>query len=454
MKVTYAKGTTGITAVLPPIGGLQGQGFSATFWPTEDFTGAPAGTKFDSTIDVTGAPLPSLQPPAPPAPPAPMAPPAGAPGGRGGGGGRGPAGPRVAFSARWEGTLTPATTGVYRYAIGGAGVSELRVDGKLIATARAGATNPFQGAIDLVAGKPVALRVDYTTRGGNAPQVRLGWQAPDAAMNAETDNAAKSADVALVFVGERLGEGSDKPVFNLPADQDALIDRVATANPRTIVVLNAPTAVAMPWIDKVAGVVYAGYAGQFSGDIIAKVLFGDVNPSGKLPITFPVDASQGPGGTPASYPGLDGLTVARDEGILLGYKYYDAKNQAPLFPFGFGLSYTTFTYGPLKLSTTGATRTASIPVTNSGTRDGAEIVQLYLSYPAAADEPPRVLKGFDKVALKSKETKTVSIPIDAEALSVWDEASKAWKTFPGTYTVSIGASSRDIKGKGTFAVTN
>src|SRR5204863_9452833 len=123
------------------------------------------------------------------------------PAGRGGapaGGGRGPAGPRTAFSARWEGTLMPPTTGTYRYAIGGGGLSELRIDGKLVASARAGATNPIQGAIDLTAGKPVAIRVDYTTRTGNAANVRVGWQAPDAAMNAETDAAAKNSDVAIV----------------------------------------------------------------------------------------------------------------------------------------------------------------------------------------------------------------------------------------------------------------
>jgi len=208
----------------------------------------------------------------------------------------------------------------------------------------------------------------------------------------------------------------------------------------------------MPWLDKVAAVIEAFYPGQEAGNSVAGLLFGDVNPSGKLAMTFPDNEHQGPGALFLDYPG-DGMTVNYSEGALVGYRWYDAKNQQPLFPFGYGLSYTTFRYSDLKLERKGPEELAvQVQVTNSGKREGAEVVQLYLGSPAAAGEPPKQLKGFEKIMLKPGETKTVIMQIDKESFSAWDIETHGWKVFPGSYSVMVGSSSRDIRLKGEFTV--
>ena len=172
--------------------------------------------------------------------------------------------------------------------------------------------------------------------------------------------------MAVVFAGERAGESMDRGSLTLRGDLDNLIETVAAANPRTVVVLNTAGAVAMPWIDKVAAVIWAGHPGGFDGSSIAALLFGDANPSGKLPDTFPVNERQGPATKPDEYPG-DGKVVNFDEGLLVGYRWYDAKNQTPLFPFGHGLSYTTFKYSELKIGGgPGTPKTFGVKVANSG----------------------------------------------------------------------------------------
>ena len=208
----------------------------------------------------------------------------------------------------------------------------------------------------------------------------------------------------MVFVGEQLGEGGDKQALGLPGDQDALIEAVAAANPRTVVVLHTSTPIAMPWADQVAGIIEAWYPGQAAGASIAAVLFGDVNPSGHLPVTFPRDASQGPATHWWEYPG-DGRDVAYSEGVFVGYRWYDAHQQEPLFAFGHGLSYSTFAFSDLKVAGRGAQRKVTLRVRNTGQRAGAEIAQLYVGMPAAAAEPPRVLKGFQKVMLQPASRK-------------------------------------------------
>ena len=171
-------------------------------------------------------------------------------------------------------------------------------------------------------------------------------------MLAKAVAAAKQSDVAIVFAAEQMGEGQDKVTLALPGDQDKLIAAIAEANPRTVVVLHNSNPVSMPWLDKVAAVIEAFYPGQEAGSSIARLLFGDVNPSGKLAMTFPANEHQGPGASFLDYPG-DGMTVNYSEGVLVGYRWYDAKNQEPLFPFGYGLSYTTFRYGDLQVERTG-----------------------------------------------------------------------------------------------------
>jgi beta-glucosidase len=255
-----------------------------------------------------------------------------------------------------------------------------------------------------------------------------------------------------VFAGERAGEGMDRGSLTLPGDLDSVIETVAAANPRTVVVLNTAGAVAMPWIDKVAAVIWAGHPGAFDGTSIAALLFGDANPCGKLAMTFPANEQQGPATKPDEYPG-DGKAVNFSEGLLMGYRWFDARNQTPLFPFGHGLSYTTFRYSDLKIARGAGGQTAvKVKVTNSGAREGAEVVQLYLGDPAAAGEPPKQLKGFEKVWLKPGESQTVSLALTPDTMSVWNETTHGWKLVPGAYTISVGSSSRDIRLKGSFTI--
>jgi beta-glucosidase len=361
-----------------------------------------------------------------------------------------------AWSAHWVGMLTPPSTGRYLFSVTGSGTAQLYVDDKLVATMmRADFAQTVQGTIDLKAGRPVPVDVKFSNASsimGSAPS--LGWQPPDPDMRAKAVAAAKAADVAIVFAAEQLGEGQDKVTLPLPGDQDDLIQAVADANPRTVVVLHTSNPVAMPWLSKVAAVIEAFYPGQEAGSSIAGILFGDVNPSGKLAMTFPANESQGPGAFFLDYPG-DGMTVNYSEGVLVGYRFYDAEKQEPLFPFGFGLSYTTFLYGSLVVQHTGGDQASvSVRVTNTGKRAGAEVVQLYLGFPAAAEEPPKQLRGFEKVALKPGESKVVTMKLDKDTLSAWDTDTHAWKVYPGTYSVMVGSSSRDIRLKGAFTIAS
>jgi len=356
-------------------------------------------------------------------------------------------------TSSYANTFTPATAGRYRFSVTASGTARLFVNGKVIASiVKADIAITAIGGVDLEAGRPVEVKVEYLTEGWPS-NLRLGMMAPDAEEMAKVQKAARESDVAVVFAGERDGEYYDRTTLTLQGDMDSVIEAVAGANPRTVVVLNTAGAVAMPWIDKVAGVIWAGHAAAFDGSAIAALLFGDANPSGRLVMTFPVNEQQGPAIRPDEYPG-DGKTVNFSERLLVGYRWYDAKKQTPLFPFGFGLSYTTFKYADLKISgEVGGKREVSVRVTNTGTREGAEVVQLYLGAPAAAGEPPRQLKGFEKVWLKPGESKMVSMTLDRGSVSHWDdEEGRGWKVAPGVYGVDVGASSRDIRLKGRFTV--
>ena len=447
IHVTYAPGTLGIgplpaipSGVLAPPAGQEGHGLLATYYKTADWSGDPAATRVDPTINFSDAPLPEFGG---------RMPDANAGGGNGGGAGLA----RPLWSARWVGTLTPSVSGNYRFSITCGGTAELYVDDKPAATVmRADFPMTGQGMVPLTAGKPVAVQLKYSSASNLLGfGLKVGWQPPDEAMVAQAVNAAKQADVAIVFAGETTGEGHDKIFLNLPGDQDELIDAVARANPRTIVVLHTSGPVSMPWIDRVAAVVEAWYPGQEAGSSIAAVLFGDVNPSGKLPVTFPVNMSQGPATNFLEYPG-DGHTANFDEGVFVGYRWYDEKQQEPLFPFGFGLSYTTFQYGPVEISSRGVDRTVSVKITNTGSCAGAEVAELYLEFPNGANEPPRQLKGFDKIWLAPGESKTAEFTLSKDSFSAWDEASHQWRVYGGTYRVEVGSSSRDIRAKNAISV--
>jgi beta-glucosidase len=266
---------------------------------------------------------------------------------------------------------------------------------------------------------------------------------------------AKSSDVAIVFAHQWTSEGMDLPSLSLPDKQDALIAAVAAANPRTIVVLETGTAVTMPWIDKVAGVLEAWYGGSKGAEAVANVLFGDVNPTAKLPMTFPLNERDLPRTTVTQPPvygrgpengGLLGkptFDVHYNEGLKVGYKWYDAENKPVLFPFGFGLSYSDYSYSNLKVSSVTDT-TVTFTVKNTGKRAGEEIAQVYAVLPAAANEPAKRLVGWSKVALAPSESKEVTLTVPAKYLSIYDEASSSWRLIPGSYSIMVGGSSKSL----------
>jgi beta-glucosidase len=431
VRVEYARGNVGVRAlppvpaeVLAPPSG-KGHGLEGTYFGTPYFW-TQVATRVDEKIELGADPnIPSA--------------PEGINGKREFTRGRDP------WSVQWAGTLTPPATGLYTFSLTGSGTGELYIDHQLVTTFQRGDfARTAVGTISLTAGHRASVLIKFDTASALLGiGIKLGWQPPDSRL-AEAVEAAKRAEVAVVFAGEQLGEGYDKISLNLPGDQDALIDAVAAANPRTVVVLHTSTAVAMPWIDKVAAVVEAWYPGQEAGRAIADVLFGDVNPSGKLPVTFPRDESQGPATSWMSYPG-NGRSVEYSEGIFVGYRWYDAKNQQPLFPFGHGLSYTTFEYSDLTFAGDDEKFAVQFKMKNTGTRAGAEVAQLYVQMPDGLNEPPRQLKGFEKVLLKPGESRVVTLPLPVSLLEVYDEGAGAWRLYGGKYSALVGASSRDIR---------
>jgi beta-glucosidase len=272
--------------------------------------------------------------------------------------------------------------------------------------------------------------------------------------------AANGADVAIVFAYMWASEGMDLPSLTLPHKQDDIIAAVAAANPHTIVVLETGNPVTMPWVSAPAGILEAWFGGSDGADAVANVLFGTVNPSGKLPNTFPKDEADLPHPTLTLPPpesqhfsgpvnrelwakGLPPFQVTYDEGAKVGYKWYEAENKPVLFPFGFGLSYTSYRYAGLTVSA-GDKVTATFTVTNIGARPGSEIAEVYATLPEAAGEPFKRLVGFTKIKLDLKEKRTVSVDIDQKYLSIFDEAKDGWVLIPGDYTILVGGSSQDL----------
>ena len=258
--------------------------------------------------------------------------------------------------------------------------------------------------------------------------------------------AAKSSDVAIVMVGNRDREGADRPNLSLPNNQDGLVSAVSAANPRTIVVLKTGGPVLMPWIAQVPAVLEAWYPGEEDGNVVADIVFGKVNPSGKLPVTFPKGEGDTPAHTPEQWPGVDGV-AKYSEGLKVGYRWYDAQNIEPLFAFGHGLSYTTFAIKNLSLpkqASAGRSLQITVDVTNTGSRAGADVVQAYVTFPSSAGEPPRQLKGFEKVKLGPGETKHLTLQLDERAFSIWNTSQNRWAGVPGTFTISVGDSSRNL----------
>ncbi len=275
-------------------------------------------------------------------------------------------------------------------------------------------------------------------------------------------NLAKNADLAIVFVSQWLSEDMDVPSLSLPDNQDSLIEQIASVNPHTIVVLETGTEVTMPWIDKVAGVVEAWYAGSSGHKALANILVGEVNPAGKLPLTFPRSEADLPhpdrpmipaesqahaadvadnGAPTSSASAHSGYAVHYEEGPEVGYKWYEVQHKQPLFAFGFGLSYTTYAYSGLSVDS--ATKTVRFTVKNTGKRAGTEIAEVYASLPKGTDEPYKRLAGWKRVTLAPGESQSISIAIDDRVLQTFDEEKNVWNMTKGEYQVMVGGSSDD-----------
>lgn len=408
----------------PPLGSLGDKGLLGEYFNNRELEGKPVLTRVDENIDFNwdaASPAPGV----------------------------------VAdlFSVRWSGSFVAPGSGVYELGVLSDNGCRLYLDGRLVIDSwiidKASSLRSIY--VDLEKNRVYTIRLDFFENVGTC-EVHLGlayYGQGDEVEQAEA--AARAADVAVVCAGlnETLeGEGNDRESLVLAKEQVQLIQAVAAANPRTIVVLNNATPILMnEWADKVPAILEAFYPGQEGGRVLADILFGDVNPSGKLPLSFPARLEDSP--VYATYPGAR-ESAEYTEGLLVGYRYFDRKGIVPQFPFGHGLSYTRFNYDALSIHPTkiGRQDTALITlrVKNSGAVDGEEVVQLYVQKRQAKPERPvKELKGFMRVPLQAGEEKTVCFRLAAAALSVYEVKSRQWMIQPGSYRVLIASSSRDIR---------
>jgi beta-glucosidase len=300
-----------------------------------------------------------------------------------------------------------------------------------------------------------------------SPLKAIAARAPNAVVKYDsgTDSTAaaamaKSADVAIVFAYQWESEGMDLTDLSLPQHQDELIEQVAAVNPHTVVVLETGSPVTMPWVKASAAILEAWYAGSDGAESVGNVLFGTVNPSGKLPNTFPEGEADLPHPTLVKPPpesahfsgpvsplqqasGLPPFQIDYNEGVKVGYKWYDAEKKPVLFPFGYGLSYTSYRYSGLTV-TSGKTIKATFTLANTGARAGAEIAEVYATLPASAQEPPKRLVGWSKVKLNAGEQRAVTVEVDPKYLSIFDVQKEGWALVPGDYTILVGGSSQDL----------
>jgi beta-glucosidase len=373
-----------------------------------------------------------------------------------------PAYAATGYGGSYTGTLTAPETGTYVLAFQNPGsytTTNLYLNGQeILANPGTPPVSTYSVSVNLTAGQTYTLSLS-----GGGPSAGLSWATPSdlAPGIAQAVAAAKSASTAVVVVSDDTeSEAADRASLNLPSAQNELISAVAAANPHTVVVVDAGAPVTMPWINQVSSVVDAWYPGESNGTALASVLFGQTDPSGHLPVTFPTSLSQVPASTPSQFPGTGG-EVQYSEGIDVGYRYYDATNETPLFPFGYGLSYTTFRYSNLSVTPrrvengtsnpgtpacdcngqSGRQVTVSATVTNTGPVAGSDVAQLYVDDPAAAGEPPRQLKGFQKVTLRPGQSTTVHFTLTGQDLSYWDDAANGWVLPDGTFGVDVGDSS-------------
>ena len=364
----------------------------------------------------------------------------------------------------WTGTLVAPETGDYEIKVRSSGArASVTMDGTPSMSRFGGSLIPSPDGLSnvttvvhLEAGTSHPIEVRASGGRGSTPvELRLAWVTPShlEQMVEEAVAAAAGAPAVVVFAHAEASEGRDRESMSLPLNQDALIAALARANPRTVVVLQTGDPVLMPWIDDVAAVLETWFPGQDGGETTAALLLGEANPSGKLPVTFPRAAADAPTADTLRYPGTGGR-AAYSEGILVGYRWYDAKRIEPLFPFGHGLSYTTFAYDSLSVRPERDGVDVSFIVRNTGRRAGAEVAQVYLGAVAGAPVPmaPQALAGFQRVSLNPGESRRLTVHIEGRTLSSWFESGHAWHRVPGTRVVAVGTSSRDIRLRGEVEV--
>ncbi len=268
-------------------------------------------------------------------------------------------------------------------------------------------------------------------------------------------SAAQSATDAIVFVNAPEGEESDLTTLDLSSTDETMINDVAAVNKNTIVVINSGSPVVMPWLNNVAGVFENWYGGGETGAAIAALIFGTADPSGKLPVTFPSSLSQVPAQTTAQWPGTP-TGPNYTEGVNIGYRWYQSQNITPLFPFGYGLSYTTFSFSNLSVGAFNANGKATVTatITNTGSKAGADVAQMYVGDPAASQDPPKQLAGFQRVTLNPGQSATVSFPLTVHELASWSSADNAWEAQAGTYSISVGDSSASLPLAGSTSLAH
>lgn len=359
--------------------------------------------------------------------------------------------PRENFSVKWTGFLTPLESASYEIGLASDDGSRMILDGKtVIDNWGLHGTIMVKGFLHLEKGHKYPVEIDYYQKDGGA-NINLSWTKLPSGRLPWVDqavNLAQKADKVILVVGsnhDQEGEGGDKNSLEMPDNQDELVSEVLKARPDAVVVLINGTPVAMPWANQAKAILEAWYPGLEGGNALPRVLFGEVNPSGKLPVTFPKRLEDSPAHALGDYPPKNEV-LKYDEGVLVGYRWYDTKKIEPLFPFGHGLSYTTFQYGKPSVTANDQEADVSLSVSNTGKVAGAEVVQVYVSEPKAPVlRPEKELKGFAKVWLNPGETKPVTIHLDRRAFAYYSTDKHDWVVDGGTYMLRVGSSSRDIR---------
>ena len=418
IHVSFAQGSHG-DHPLPIIPAAAFAELLGTFYGNTDFSGEPIAVQVTPTLDFGDPPVEGLP---------------------------------SAWSARWVGKLTSPVTAQVNFSVLCTGTVKLYVDGKLVIFGSRSTTHfiaggysyPLLGSAQMTANHPVDIVVEFNTPffpldAFMGKQFHLGWQTEQ--FIPEAVSAAQQADVAVVFVNQATGEGMDRDSFALPGDQNRLIEAICSENPNTIVVLNTPGAVLMPWIDEAAAVLQIWYPGEAIGTALASILFGDAEPAGRLPVIFPASEEQ----ALRQYAG--GGSIDLSEGVFIGYRHYQLHGFTPLYPFGYGLSYTQFEYTDLQITTPEDPLNAAVvhvTARNTGRCAGSTVVQTYIgALPAPVPTPSKQLAGFAKVTLKPGEMTHVEMTISRRVVSYWDNNARQWTSPKGDISVYVGSSAAD-----------